>query len=196
VCYSTHTQLIGCLVVMALEMIFFTVLTWDGMQQDLLGMSLFGVGAISGMKTATRSTTTVTAAKTDATKGHVGVVTESAKITDTTSLYASVEKTIEILISMGVHPDELTDQSVIPPWSQIVQNFGTTDEPIILGLEQCQAYRDATPAKDRFVGVAGMFSTGTNVFQNLMAENCLSPDMERRVNPRRFNLKRAPVSVP
>lgn len=202
--YCTETQLIACLVVIALESMFFGILTWDGMNQELSMMPLFGVEDIFDETTASRrsmTTTATTTTKVDgdyrrAITGPVRRSSSSSQTTDEIPPYdGSVERTIQILISMGVHPDELQDHSVIPPWSQIVQNFGTSDEPIILGLEHCQAYRDATPFEDRAVAPAGMFSTGTNVFQDLMALNCLSPEVERRNSPLRFNLHQAPVSI-
>jgi hypothetical protein len=64
----------------------------------------------------------------------------------------------------------------LPPWGQILENYGA--EPVILGLDRCQAYRDAVPPEQRIVGPAGMFSTGTNLFFTLMLFNCLPPPIE------------------
>ncbi len=176
----TRTHLTACLVVIALEATFFSVVTWHGMQEDLSVVPLFGVGT----GTVARTTTTRNRPPVSSPPPPSDVVVDGG----------SVERTIQVLISMGVHPDELADQADIPPWSQIVENFGTSDEPVILGLEHCQEYRDTTAFQDRAVAPAGMFSTGTNVFQALMADNCLSPDVGRRANPLYFNFHQAPVS--
>jgi hypothetical protein len=61
----------------------------------------------------------------------------------------------------------------MPPWSQVMSNFGT--EPVILGLERCKAFRDAVPPEDRKIAPAGMFSTGTSVLHQHLFENCLPP---------------------
>lgn len=87
-----------------------------------------------------------------------------------------VEKTIRNLKEMGVPSEELerNETSVeMPPWSQIVDNYG--DEPVILGLERCEAYRNMVPEKNRFIGPAGLFSTGTNLLNSLLMKNCNPP---------------------
>lgn len=69
----------------------------------------------------------------------------------------------------------------LPPWGQILENYGP--EPVILGLDRCQAYRDAVPPEQRQVGAAGLFSTGTNLFFTLMLFNCLPPLVEDKRYP-------------
>ena len=64
-------------------------------------------------------------------------------------------------------------QSIIPPWSQIITNYGP--DPVILGTERCESYRETVPLEDRLVGAAGLFSTGTNVLSNLLKSNCYRP---------------------
>ena len=64
-------------------------------------------------------------------------------------------------------------QSIIPPWSQIITNYGP--DPVILGTERCESYRETVPLDDRLVGVAGLFSTGTNVLNDLLKYNCYRP---------------------
>jgi hypothetical protein len=113
----------------------------------------------------------------------------------------TVEGTFNVLRDMGVDPtapppkpkDDSYDDEVeeepsdpdepqinwtaqLPPWEQILDNYGA--EPVILGLDRCQAYRDAVPPEQRMVGPAGLFSTGTNLFFTLMLFNCLPPPIE------------------
>jgi hypothetical protein len=91
--------------------------------------------------------------------------------------------TIQKLEEMGVSPDELQGENAteIPSWSQIINNYG--EEPVILGLERCEAYRNSVAPADRTVGPAGLFSTGTNLIHSLVSHNCLKPDGPRRRQP-------------
>lgn len=109
--------------------------------------------------------------------------------------YASKEEmganyTIQVLQSMGVNHSELVERGLlkeIPPWWQILDNYG--NEPIILGLERCEKFRERVHR--RHVGPAGLFSTGTNLLQQLLFDNCIpAPPLKRR--PRQFNLYQAP----
>jgi hypothetical protein len=87
-----------------------------------------------------------------------------------------VETTIRKLKEMGVPAEELERNETsanMPRWSQILDNYG--DEAVILGLERCEAYRSMVPEKKRFIGPAGLFSTGTNLLNNLLMKNCNPP---------------------
>ena len=82
-------------------------------------------------------------------------------------------KSIAMLLEAGVRQKDIQaiqETTNIPAWSQILQNYG--EEPVILGLERCQAYRETVQPKHRFVAPAGIFSTGTNLFHKLLTENC------------------------
>lgn len=78
-----------------------------------------------------------------------------------------VEPTVEPEVNWTEH---------IPPWGQILENYGA--EPVVLGLDRCQAYRDAVPPEQRIVAPAGMFSTGTNLLFALLLYNCLPPPVK------------------
>ena len=85
-------------------------------------------------------------------------------------------KTANKLKHMGISGD--IKLSELPPWSQIVENFNSysmDDEPVILGLEHCQAFRETTDKRWLGVGPAGMFSTGTNLVAALTHSNCRAP---------------------
>lgn len=88
-----------------------------------------------------------------------------------------IDATLSVMQEMGVNREEIVRNQTmfdsIPPWSSIYENFGSN--AIILGLERCQAYRDAVSPIDRKIGPAGLFSTGTNVLHNLLIANCLPP---------------------
>ena len=46
----------------------------------------------------------------------------------------------------------------LPTWTQVTELYG--DEPVILGTETCQSFRNNVPINRRFVGVAGQMNTG------------------------------------
>lgn len=51
-------------------------------------------------------------------------------------------------------------------WKQL---YGT--EPIILGMETCEAYRQMVPRQRRIIAVAGLFNTGTNAMEFHLRKN-------------------------
>ena len=82
-------------------------------------------------------------------------------------------KIVEIFREAGVelNADEIRD---LPSWKDIVKLVG--DQPIVHGLETCQAFRDSIPPIERNLGAAGMFNTGTNLVTRLLKENCKIPE--------------------
>jgi hypothetical protein len=59
----------------------------------------------------------------------------------------------------------------ILPWSTIAKNYG--DTPRIIGLDQCQALQQAIPKlEDRWLAVAGLFHSGTNLLFTLLSHHC------------------------
>ena len=62
------------------------------------------------------------------------------------------EKVVEILHRAGVRFD-LEVLKILPLWSDVESLYG--EEPVILGLEQCQAFREKYPLSKRFIGIAG-----------------------------------------
>ncbi|KAG7353364.1 hypothetical protein IV203_002719 [Nitzschia inconspicua] len=122
------------------------------------------------------------------------------------ALNLTIEGTYNVLKGMGVNPNEpppkpkpnsydnesdeesedppepiINWTAQLPPWGQILENYGP--EPIILGMDRCQAYRDSVPPEQRAIVPAGLFSTGTNLFFTLMLFNCLPPPVEDRDAP-------------
>lgn len=64
--------------------------------------------------------------------------------------------------------DTLPDHELarLPSWKHLAKMYGT--QPVVLGMETCQAYRDLVPPERRIVAPAGLFNTGTNaLFINL-----------------------------
>lgn len=100
-----------------------------------------------------------------------------------------INYTLSVLRAMGINRSEVVDRGLldqIPPWWQIIENYGK--EPIILGLERCADFRERVHR--RHVAPAGMFSTGTNLLQQMLFDNCAPPLPEQR--PRMFNLWQVP----
>jgi len=58
---------------------------------------------------------------------------------------------------------ELDDESIkqLPTWSQIESLIGK--EPVVLGLDRCEDFRNNVPALRRMLGSSGMFNSGTNL---------------------------------
>jgi hypothetical protein len=71
----------------------------------------------------------------------------------------------------------------LPKQKQIDALYGT--DPIVIhhdlsasdgkARDLCQVYRDSVPEANRMLGVAGMFSTGTNLVTRLLKQNCYIP---------------------
>ena len=89
---------------------------------------------------------------------------------------SSADSTFEILQDLGISQSSIESEGFsekLPSWSQITDNYG--DSPVVLGLERCQAYRETVPVAKRVVGLAGLFSSGTNVMHHLLLNNCEPP---------------------
>ena len=118
----------------------------------------------------------------------------SSKDEDGFYQYSSKEEmgvsfTMKVLEHMGVNRTELIERKllhVVPPWWQILENYG--NKAIVLGLERCEAFRERVSV--RHVAPAGLFSSGTNVLQQLLYDNCVSPTPGQR--QRLFNLWQSP----
>lgn len=83
----------------------------------------------------------------------------------------------EDLQKMGI--DKATIDS-LPTYDELISLYGS--ELKIIGLETCQTFRDVIPQKNRFVGPAGMFNTGTNLMASLLSANCHIPKSTMRGN--------------
>mmetsp|Transcript_15499 Transcript_15499/g.28863 ORF Transcript_15499/g.28863 Transcript_15499/m.28863 type:complete len:449 (+) Transcript_15499:273-1619(+) len=121
--------------------------------------------------------------------------TISERKVDMMNVSADVNQTVQVLLTMGVEVSELKEHlEEVPKWSQILENYGGKDEPVIVGLQHCKEYRRRTKLRDISIGPAGMFSTGTNLLNRLLKENCENPDKTKygRKNPLKFNLHQVP----
>ena len=88
--------------------------------------------------------------------------------------YPGVDEEIaRVLRSARAEIDEET-AAKLPKWDDVVSQYG--DTPIIHGLENCERYRETVKPADRMIGPAGIFNTGTNLFFQVMKENCNIPE--------------------
>jgi hypothetical protein len=62
--------------------------------------------------------------------------------------------------------------SRLPTWQQVIDRFGSS--PKMIGMDTCQAFRDAVTSKHRVVAPAGPFNSGTNYLSASLA-NCKIP---------------------
>lgn len=72
---------------------------------------------------------------------------------------------LSILLEAGI---DVTEDIVrqLPLLSDIHAQYGK--KPIIHNLESCKRFRDTYKPEERFMAVAGMFNTGTNILGNLI----------------------------
>lgn len=59
----------------------------------------------------------------------------------------------------------------LPAWKTITDRLGG-EKPALIGLDTCEAFRAKVPPAERFIGVAGLFATGTNLLASLLVGNC------------------------
>jgi hypothetical protein len=73
------------------------------------------------------------------------------------------EPIFKILQQAMIEIEDLDQETIdeLPTWAQIQRLYGS--EPIILGLERCDAFVAAVEPIVRFFGVAGTFNSGTNL---------------------------------
>lgn len=74
----------------------------------------------------------------------------------------------------GIPIDEESRGKLPQSYRQIVDLYGA--EPVVVGLDSCERFRDSVPAVRRMLGAAGMFSTGTNLVTQLLKSNCQIPE--------------------
>ena len=70
----------------------------------------------------------------------------------------------------GLENSTMTGQ--LPSWKDISAIYGSDEEVILVGADTCQTFRDTVPPKDRWLAVAGMYNTGTNLLAKYFQENC------------------------
>jgi hypothetical protein len=83
------------------------------------------------------------------------------------------EPILALLKEAGVGDLSVGKIQSLPTWNQVVELYG--DETIVLGTDRCEAYRKMTPPSEAYVGVAGLFNTGTNLLEYHLRANIRHP---------------------
>jgi len=98
----------------------------------------------------------------------------------------STNRVLSLLKSAGADLSEwdrtknMTLLQQLPSWEQISSLYyrrsrergnNAEPEPIVHGLDTCQKYRDTVSLEDAFLGIAGLFNTGTNAMNWLLSHN-------------------------
>ncbi len=98
------------------------------------------------------------------------------------------EHILSILEDAGIEVTDSRDVLQLPFWSSVSDLYYSNkksdmdsstqslDGPIILGLESCPRFRERVPPKERFLGVAGNFNSGTTAFGIALQKNCRMED--------------------
>ena len=66
----------------------------------------------------------------------------------------------------------------LPTWTDVTSIYGS--EPIIEGLDTCEAFQSTIPLTDRLIGIAGLENTGTNLLGNVLQSYCVIPERYER----------------
>jgi hypothetical protein len=82
---------------------------------------------------------------------------------------------MDVLLRAGADMDETIVQD-LPTWESVTSMYGS--EPVILGLETCQAFRSNVDLANRWIATGGMQNSGTNLMSDLLARNCYLPFRE------------------
>jgi hypothetical protein len=95
-----------------------------------------------------------------------------------------LNETVELLnflYQSTTSPIQTSSSIDLPGWSQIEERYGPTF-PRILGLEQCEQYRNTLvpDPHDRWVAPAGLFHSGTNLMAKLLAKTCTGGNLQPR----------------
>ncbi|KAL7432890.1 hypothetical protein ACHAXM_004312 [Skeletonema potamos] len=81
-------------------------------------------------------------------------------------------------------------EAKLPSLSEIQSLYGS--KPYIVGLDRCQAYRDAVDPEFRLIGAAGLFNSATNLLGQLLRMNCIN---NARLRTKKYRPKDAPTGV-
>jgi hypothetical protein len=84
------------------------------------------------------------------------------------------EKIIKILEDAGIVEASVVDILSLPKWDQVTNLYGPS--PVIVGLDTCKKFQSKVSLKDRYIGVSGMFNSGTTAFGISLQANCGYPN--------------------
>ena len=79
------------------------------------------------------------------------------------------EPLMEMLEKAGVVNIDVRVVQLLPTWDQVEELYG--EAPIVEGMSQCHDFRRYHPF--HYLGIAGMFDSGTNLASNYLEVNCV-----------------------
>jgi hypothetical protein len=85
------------------------------------------------------------------------------------------EPILKLLHDAGVKDLDVAVVAQLPTWSQVSKLYGDSDQPVVMGLETCAAFRASVPADQAYLATAGFFDTGTNALTYYMRANLVMP---------------------
>ena len=84
---------------------------------------------------------------------------------------------IQRLKEMGIDHVDSQVQNMLPTWEEVTQLYG--HHPVVFGTDSCRNFRNKMPPRERYIGVAGIFNTGTNALTYYMRANLVMPQNNR-----------------
>lgn len=94
---------------------------------------------------------------------------------DQRSVRKDREPILAILKDAGMEDLDPSEILTLPTWTQVTDLYGA--EPVIVGLnDACRAFQAKVPqSSNRFLGVSGMFNSGSTAFGISLQANCRFP---------------------
>jgi hypothetical protein len=74
----------------------------------------------------------------------------------------TINPILQVLLEAGLKDIDPKELDGLPSAKTLTMLYGPLNEPVVVGMETCAAYRDKVPPKNRIAAVAGLFNTGTN----------------------------------
>lgn len=78
---------------------------------------------------------------------------------------------LDLLAASGVNEIDNQVVQALPTWQKFSTLYGETNSPIIVGMEKCSEFRNKKT--EMFLGVAGLFNTGTTTLDLYIRENLI-----------------------
>lgn len=83
-------------------------------------------------------------------------------LSETSPAPRGTERVVQLLKQAGVTDLDAETRAALPTWDEITQLYGSSQQPMIYGMDSCARYRETVPADQRQTAVAGLFNTATN----------------------------------
>lgn len=104
------------------------------------------------------------------------IVEAPSRDNDTVPVSSRTRNPVQVLLDeagfRNVSDEEL---SKLPSWQTLTGLYGDLKEPIIIGMDTCEDYRNKVPLRQRYTAVAGLFNTGTNAMEYNLQHNVNAP---------------------